>query len=81
MMEQETRPIRIAVVQSLDGVISVCGPNDYSAKEHGDAMNAAYCWLTEQGEIPADRFWVTINLPTPSANEIEIAGQIAPHHA
>jgi len=39
-------------------------------------MDAALCWLIEAGEVPADRFWVNVELPAPSAGEIDLTGTL-----
>jgi hypothetical protein len=55
--------VRIAVVQSLDGNLTCCGPNDFKGGDYNDQMNAAIGWSIEAGYLPAAHYWVTVELP------------------
>lgn len=55
---------RIAIVQSLDGYLTVVGPDDFQDKDHADAMSAALSWHMEAGHLPAASYWVDVELPT-----------------
>lgn len=68
------RTIKIAVVQSLDGKVTVCGPDE--GHDHASLMEAAMCWSLEAGEIPANRYWVTVTLPAPSSTEIDLGAAL-----
>lgn len=54
-MMAETRTIKIAVAQSLNGKVFACGPDDFDSKSYSNQMEAALCWLIESGEIACDR--------------------------
>jgi len=57
------RVLRIAVVRSLDGYATCCGPNDTGNGDYADAMEAAICFHIEAGHIPADKCWAVVDLP------------------
>ncbi len=54
--------MRIALVRSLDGYTTVCGPDDHGA-DHPSPMNAAITWHLESGHIPSECLWVEVELP------------------
>lgn len=54
---------RIAIVQSLDGYLTVVGPDDFKEAEHADAMSAALSWHLEAGHLPAASYWTDVELP------------------
>lgn len=62
-MAERSETIRIAVVQSLDGILTCCGPNEFKSGGHDDAMGAAISWHIEAGHLPAATYWVEAELP------------------
>lgn len=54
--------MKIAVVRSLDGHTTLCGPDDHS-DDHAGPMDAALCWHIESGHLPAECLWVEVELP------------------
>jgi hypothetical protein len=54
--------LRIAVVRSLDGHTTICGPNDHS-DGYSSPMDAALSWHIEAGHMPAECLWAEIDLP------------------
>ncbi len=54
--------MRIAIVQSMGGKTTVCGPDDF--QDHfSNAMDAAISWHIEGGNLPAGFYWAEIELP------------------
>lgn len=66
-----SREIKIAIVQDRNGKVTTCGP-DESWNTYGSQMEAAFCWALEAGEIPTNKFWVTVTLPDPTDTELEL---------
>ena len=54
--------MRIAVVRSLDGHTTLCGPDDHSA-DYDNPMSAALSWHIEAGHLPAECLWIEVELP------------------
>ena len=71
----EARTFKIAIAQALSGQTRVCGPDDIG--EYRDEMEAAICWLLEAGEVPSNRYWVTVQLPAPRLNEIDLDAEFS----
>lgn len=59
----DTTPVRIAVVQSLDGHLTCVGPGDFKEADYSDAMSAAIGWHLEAGHLPAAVYWLEARLP------------------
>lgn len=63
--------IRIAIVRSLDGHTTVCGPHDGEVE---DKMDQAMSWHLEAGHLPAQLLWAVVDLPAiPTIPELRAA--------
>lgn len=71
------RTIKIAVAQAMSGKTAVCGPDDFAGADYSTPMDAALCWLIEAGEIPAERYWITVELPAPALREIDLDADLS----
>lgn len=68
------RTIKIAVVQATNGQVTVCGPDEVT--DSSGPMDAALCWALEAGKMPANRYWITVTLPSPSLTEIDLDAEL-----
>lgn len=72
------REIKIAVVQSLDGHVTVCGPDD-SPDDYPSPMGAAISWHIEAGHLPAGFYWAAVMLPDLNEEIPVLAAHVEPH--
>ena len=54
--------MRIAIVQCMDGHIDCCSEGQQESG-HDDALSQVLTWCLEAGHIPAQCFWLHVDLP------------------
>lgn len=57
--------MKIALVRSLDGHTTLCGPDAYAdySDDYEGPMDAALSWHLEAGHLPAECLWIEVELP------------------
>jgi hypothetical protein len=55
--------LRLAIVQSMDGQVTCCGPDEFREQDHSCQMDAALSYHLEAGRLPAAAYWVNVELP------------------